>query len=156
MLFVPSVAKADWRAFEACHERCWPKTQRYQFGTYTCKGQKAVNVYNTMENDGRFLRDLCKLTIMAICTDVEPLVAALLVRPRRSLWCLEATCVGGRLALFETEANCSVTGNPHIAKRYRAAKTPALGEVPGRHLLGSVVVTSVHQHTPHSGAGHPK
>ena len=56
-LFVPSVAKADWRAFEAYHKRCWPKTQRYQFGTYTCKGQKAVNVYNTMENDGRFLRD---------------------------------------------------------------------------------------------------
>jgi hypothetical protein len=56
-LFVPSVAKADWRAFEAYHERCWPKTQRYQFGAYTCKGQKAVNVYNTMEDDGRFLRD---------------------------------------------------------------------------------------------------
>ena len=126
MLFVPSVAKADWRAFEACHERCWPKTQRYQFGTYTCKGQKAVNVYNTMENDGRFLRDLCKLTIMAICTDIEPLVAALLRAATKIslVFRLEATCVGGRLALFEAGANCSVAGNPHIAKRYRAAKNP--------------------------------
>jgi hypothetical protein len=34
----------------------------------------------------------------------------------------------GRLALFETDANGSVTGNPHIAKRHRAAKTAVLGE----------------------------
>jgi len=81
---------------------------------------------------------------MAICTDIEPLVAALLRAATKIslVFRLEATCVGGRLALFETEANCSVAGNPHIAKRYRAAKTPALCVVPGRHLLGSAVVTS--------------
>ncbi len=50
VLFGPSVAKADWRAFEAYHERCWPKRRRYQFGPYTCKGQKAVNV---LQHDGK-------------------------------------------------------------------------------------------------------
>ena len=95
---------------------------------------------------------------MAICTDIEPLVAALLRAATKIslVFRLEATCVGERLALFETEANCSLTGNPHIAKRYRAAKTPALCEVPGRHLLGSAVVTSAHQHTPNFGAAHPR
>jgi len=47
---------------------------------------------------------LCKLTIMAICTDIEPLVAALLRAATKIslVFRLEATCVGGRLALFET------------------------------------------------------
>jgi len=83
---------------------------------------------------------LCKLTIMAICTDIELLEAPLLRAVTKISLVFGSDVRRGKSGTFETEASRSVTGHPHIAKKYRAAKTPALDEVPGRHLLGSAVV----------------
>jgi hypothetical protein len=99
---------------------------------------------------------LCKLTIMAICTDIELLEAPLLRAVTKISLVFGSDVRRGKSGTFETEASRSVTGHPHIAKKYRAAKTPALDEVPGRHLLGSAVVRSVHQHTPRCGAAYSK
>src|SRR5260370_10157525 len=53
-LFVSSVAKADWNGFVAFHHVCWPKGQKYNIRTYTCDGQRAMNLYNQMKDDPRF------------------------------------------------------------------------------------------------------
>jgi len=67
-----------------------------------------------------------KLTITAICTDIELLVQRLLRAATKTSQVFEVTVCRGKLALFEAEANCSLTANPPIAKNTVAAKPRTL------------------------------